>query len=173
MGLDITAYETVDLTPVPRGDGEDDWPKYIAVWNNSMFETRARPLEARPDAEGRPTVRYRIDSGRAVSFRAGSYSGYNRFREELCRLAHGIEPRDLWKACAENGGMVPGPFVEMINFSDAEGIIGPEACARLADDFDEYYEQAKGCLDSWNLRTYEDFRGAFRLAAGAGCVQFH
>jgi hypothetical protein len=172
VGLDITAFALVDLEPVPRA-GDDDWPEYIAVWNHPSHECRALPLEKRPDKDGRPSVRYRVDRGRSISFRAGSYSGYNQFRKELCRMSHGVDPDVIWAACQEHGGCVPGPFVEMINFSDAEGLIGPEACARLADDFDEYHEKAKGCLEGWHLETYEDFRRAFRLAAGTGCVEFH
>ena len=50
-----------------------------------------------------------------VGFRAGSYSGYNEWRAILCRMAHGVDPAELWDNPEKYKGK---PFFELINFSD-------------------------------------------------------
>lgn len=65
-----------------------------------------------------------------------------------------------------------GPFWELINFSDCEGIIGPVVSAKLARDFQEYQEKANSQLTDYDLERYNSWRQAFELAAENGVVRF-
>lgn len=102
-------------------------------------------------------------------FRAGSYSGYNRWREALSRLGLGVDPEQVWGSPEFYAGK---PFFEVVCFSDCEGAIGAEVSAKLAADFAAYEERAATELDEYDLRVYRDFRRAFEAAADAGAVQF-
>lgn len=104
------------------------------------------------------------------SFRAGSYSGYNRWRELLSRFALGVEPNDVWEDAEAFEGK---PFVELINFSDSEGCIGPEAAAKLKRDFDSQAARAKTWGDSEDFfPLYEEWQLAVSLAADEGVLVF-
>jgi hypothetical protein len=68
--------------------------------------------------------------------------------------------------------------------SDCEGCIGPKTCAKLADDFEFYSEQAASFAETLDeeyghaegtywLGKYKKWAAAFKLASGNGVVQFH
>lgn len=110
--------------------------------------------------------------GSKFGFHAGSYSGYNQWREWLAALAGHGTPETIWNTPSPSG-----PFVEMINFSDCEGTIGPDVSAKLAKDFAEWDERAKvsGEGDGGkysNYGRYCNFREAFEAAADGGKVIF-
>ena len=65
-------------------------------------------------------------------FRAGSYSGYNRWRENLSMSIHGVMPSIIWNSPEKYAGK---EFFEIINFSDCEGCFGPKFSAKLHADF--------------------------------------
>lgn len=71
-----------------------------------------------------------------VEFRAGSYSGYNAWRETLAELA-GIKNLEAW--WKEQGSALnrkgETPFHELINFSDCEGKLPYKECVELLADF--------------------------------------
>src|SRR3954469_7870354 len=67
------------------------------------------------------------------SFRAGSYSFYNDWRRHLSLMALGFEPEYVW-AFPD----LFGPFVELIHFSDCQGVFGPAASRKLAEDFQAF-----------------------------------
>lgn len=119
------------------------------------------------------------------SIKAGSYSSYNRWREQLLSLVSEHNIDDYWKEneffinyeyneyqllirekklnrILENGekreikNLKNLPFVELIYFSDCEGYIGPEVCKKLYQDFKKYDEQAKK-LDFYFYDLYESF----------------
>jgi hypothetical protein len=72
-----------------------------------------------------------------------------------------------------------GPFYELINFADHEGVIGPKTSAKLAGDFAAFAEKSKAFAESlsvedrdgWN-ELYELWRRAFEVAAHRGAVLF-
>ena len=105
----------------------------------------------------------------------GSYHGYGNWRRQLADML-GTTPEDIW-----NKRGIRGPFVELINFADNEGFIGPETSAKLASDFEafrkvakEFSEETTGPWDGdeW-YQVYKEFLKAFKLAAECnGIVRF-
>jgi hypothetical protein len=165
MGLDITAY-----TDIAKIDNEE-------VADFFAYAHPAFPLQ-NEGIEGYHT-------GLSVhDFRAGSYSGYNQWRNHLCMMAHGVSADSLWHIAmndwTHDSITADSPFVALINFSDCEGLIGPNMSAKLATDFDQYAEKAKAYAESigdpygniW-LSKYCDWRKAFEEASNNGCVVFH
>lgn len=172
MGLDITARSR--LAPAPSAAVNDegdpvDWGAHQRLTQGLIdFTEKAWPGRTEGLAPGVYTF------GGELSFRAGSYSGYNEWRRNLARMAHGVPPEAVWRR------KLPGPFVELISFSDCEGLIGPAAAAKLARDFAEWEPRAvefAAALGEWDgarwLELYRSWRLAFELAADGGCVEFH
>lgn len=113
-----------------------------------------------------------------MGFRAGSYSGYNWWRKQLSQCALEMEPDEVWEGGAADGA----PFVELIDFPDNEGVIGPETSAKLLADFEEHearvLEVAKSRIKEQSeleyfTEIYGEFKAAFGLAAANGFVMFH
>jgi hypothetical protein len=167
VGLDVTAYEKVTLkqamtieqyNDMVDRDGEPG-DEYVVLYY-AGFEERA---------DGMPQGVY-LDEGKSMEFRAGSYSGYNQWRANLALLV-GTTDRAVWN------DPQPGPFVELINFSDCDGFIGPQTSAKLAADFAAWQDRAADFADtfsiSWWLDAYSQWRKAFELAANGGVVRFH
>jgi hypothetical protein len=117
-------------------------------------------------------------------FRAGSYSGYNQWRNELSIIAGYDSVDQVWKDFDSNIRLVKlkriegenaklKPFYELINFSDAEGLIGPEICKKLYQDFMDFDDKAKEVEDSWIYEKYLEWKEAFKVASDDGLVAFH
>lgn len=178
MGLDISAYKNIrELDCVFDADGDPINPEtrepidgeWFQACVNSDFPGRNN------DIKDRAIYTY----ADCVVFRAGSYIGYNGWREDLARLA------GYPKAECERYGTIyqrhdagafkseSGPFWELICFSDCEGIIGSETCAKLAKDFADYQEKADLEADGFFVEKYNEWRKAFELAANSGAVRFH
>lgn len=182
MGLDITAYRKLTkLNAVFNADGEPIDPEtheplddYVQFYVNSDFPGRNGSIEHK-------AVYSYSDSH---DFRAGSYGSYNNWRERLAELADypavehetvtGYAPsRQIRRDAAAWRGLCEGkPFVELVNFSDCEGVIGPEVSAKLANDFADFDERAKATGDEWFYDRYCDWRKAFEMASDDGAVKF-
>lgn len=164
MGLDIDALEHVEFYSSDYDMPSEDYDNFLVL---------SIPYEGFIDrADGLKEGIYRR-IGDSYSFRAGSYSGYNRWRRLLCELWFKLPPESVW-----SGVVKSGPFVELINFSDCEGFIGPRTSSKLADDFatnkDAILSRSGGSVDSERFAcTYNDFARAFALAAGSGAVAFY
>lgn len=175
MGLDISVYtDASPLAEQPVKDAEGYWPDSVWDTEGTVFAWAEKGME-RSLRGLTPDTWYAADYSNG--FRAGSYGGYNRFREDLCRAALGVEPKEVWAAPA---AWAEKPFYELINFSDAEGTIGPEAAADLYRDFAEHEERvlASTGLEGedliWFGELYAEWKEAFRVASeGHGLVQFH
>lgn len=167
MGLDITAYGK--LTPAPDAelddqgypmDGETIWRASGVSETNNQWPGRAEGLSDR--------ATYKI--GESFGFRAGSYGGYNNFRAALAQLAGMPQPKLIW----DSPTPVHGPFVELINFSDCEGVIGPVVATKLASDFAEHEAAILAkAPDAYFRQRYRDWRKAFEMASDNGAVEFH
>ena len=172
MGLDITAYEHFEMMDIDTSQMDDDqiddlYDEYTHVYPSFLDQADGIP-------EG-----WAKTWGEQRSFRAGSYFGYNHWRRTLCEMAHGIDPDVLWENEADWKGKA---FFEQINFSDAEGVIGPKTCAKLAQDYRNNREKAMAWAASqevdprWNDyfgSLYDTWMEAFELAANTGFVKFH
>ena len=167
MGLDITAYS--HLTAIGKhtnGWCEDE--DHIEAFSYDEFPQSFRGIPIlsayRPTlADGSKILDggcYVVtDATKSHQFQAGSYGGYNVWRENLRNQFNPYVEEDV-------------PFFELIWFADNEGTIGPEAAVDLLADFREHaaaYVQP----DNWRTTLYSDWTRAFELAADGGLVQFH
>jgi hypothetical protein len=185
MGLDISYYRKVTLVEAITLEQlkAKDWKhplyddgKHVFLWNAEEFEERGDGLVAgfylkspwKNDYNLR--TQHETEGGR---FGAGSYHGYNLWREWLAGLVY-VTPQAVWK------GAIPSHFGEIINFPDNEGFIGPKTSAKLAKDFEAFAEKVKTVRSaqpsiepSWKADLFFDFMKAFQNAAGEGIVDFH
>ena len=154
MGLDITAYKNIRIRELTK-DEEGEY-----YFSNSGFKQSNMPnLENKE-------IQIEFDDG--FDFRAGSYGGYNRFRNQLCLASNNISADELWKSENENL-----KFYWLINFTDCDGYIGTDYCKILYDEFVKYEKEIKLSLDEYYYQTYDNFKEAFRLGADNGLVSFH
>jgi len=150
MGLDVTAYKNIKwLRPIDREN--DDYDLRIDI---SDFAERAEDLK---DGDYSYSDSY--------GFRAGSYSGYNSWRNELALLAGFGSAKNAWTKDS-------GPFWELINFSDCEGTLGTFTCKKLLLDFKEFYAQAEK-IGGYFFDLYKEWTIGMELAAENGCFNFH
>lgn len=165
MGLDISAYRKLERVGSAK-NGEEyedkfDWRTHVFVYPVQDYPDRLPPIE--------PGAVYHHAAPR-FDFRAGSYSGYNRWREQLSMMALGVMPRTVWKDEKTYAG---NPFFELINFSDCEGVIGTDVSRKLAQDFAAFQARANKHEDEWFSQKYADWRKAFEMASDGGLVNFH
>lgn len=169
MGLDITVYEFSVPTShqslckqgIPVEWCED--PNHVRAWAYAGFEQSLSGLDA-----GRC---YSIDvvGQNSMGFRAGSYGGYNNWRNQLCRVVNGIPVSTLWTNADNHHDT---PFFELINFADNEGCIGPLAAGQLYRDFVDNRHKVTN-EDSDFIQLYDTWTDACELAAGSGVIIFH
>lgn len=179
-GLDISAYSNLKIVNNPKLD-EDGFPvnyeKEVLLSPSTDFPEQFAGLQANKV--------YSFKSSH--EFRAGSYSGYNYWRNELAKLA-GYKPiyfdqpffdgtdlttkREL-RYDAGAWAEKSGPFWELINFTDSDGVIGPSVCKKLLKDFVAYKKAARKHSDEWFKESYYDWMKAFSLCAQNGAVVFH
>jgi hypothetical protein len=168
MGLDVSWYREIKPAPDAALDGDgypDDWD-FVRVDESVHFAERRTDLA--------PGIYSFAKSG---SFRAGSYSGYNQWRDTLAEmvgypaLVEAPNASNSRHAAAAWGGHV-GPFFELIHFSDCDGVIGTTISAKLAKEFAEHQAKAEG-IGGYFAEKYADWRNAFEQAAHGGFVAFH
>ena len=191
MGLDISVISQIKPIYIPEdielwSDEYYDWEEKQdiegSVWNfhpNTYFPEQSEGL---PKGFGYGT-------GEEYNFRAGSYSGYGEWRDLLARLALDMGSEGVWNKIDSGEGYGEIPFSEVINFSDADGIIGPVASKKLHNDFVNYEKDIMKKLDryylkfedfeidgetyEWFKQKYNDWKEAFRIASNNGAVIFH
>lgn len=198
MGLDISYYGNVKRIPdeeVPEGveafnQAYDDWESsrdnntylYYLDPDRSYFGGHMKGLEP---------GWYEVPREGGGYLRAGSYSGYNSWRNDLA-LAAGYEGgvEEVWGMGDQLYQPDSPPFLELINFSDAEGVIGPDISKKLYNDFVNNEKKVKDEVDKWFLKIhptksydvedtkwfnqkYNEWKEAFRTASQNGFVSFH
>jgi hypothetical protein len=129
MGLDIHLYTGIKILEDQKKadkDYDSGVPHVCYLYSNPDFPEQA---------DGIKNGFYYFTE--EDHFHAGSYSGYGQFRRQLCQFAHKKDIEELWEN--ETSGEVA--FIELLNFSDCEGIIGPKTSLKLAEDFWEYRKQ--------------------------------
>ena len=158
MGLDISVYENLKLVKCPTEDEKD----------NLFHIYTGFPEQLDDIIDG---SYYQYDYNSDLSFRAGSYGGYNYWRNQLAELAGYGSAKFVWD---ENNDLGEKRyFVELINFSDCEGVIGPKTSEKLYKDFIQFDNRAKE-VDEIFYNIYCCFKDAFYYAYRKnGCVRFH
>lgn len=181
MGLDITAYSRLKHVGLHgKWDDEDEhYEKHIQAYAYKSFPQSFRgiPILAE-EAHGNTQLvsggcYVRTDRTETHSFRAGSYGGYGKWREDL---AKDYNPAPVtWDRIGPSMAEPDPqrPFYELIWFADNEGTIGPEAAADLLADFREHVTGYAQVHDDYDVARYVDWMRAFELAAGGGLVVFH
>lgn len=165
MGLDITAYSHLTAVGLHVAAGEwceDD--NHVTAMAYDCFPQSYRGLPAL--GQWREFVLggcYALtDETETHRFRAGSYGGYNAWRDDLQRQFNPDRQPDA-------------PFYELVWFADNEGCIGPEAAADLLKDFEQHTDAYDPGDDhsGYARQKYADWTRAFRLAADSGLVDLH
>lgn len=154
MGLDISYYSQIKR--VGDADGELEYSDgHASIYVNPDFPEQADGL-----VDGAYT--YADGNG----FHAGGYGGYNAWRRWLAEQA-GYVDNDAFE------GSLPAdtPFLPLVNFSDCEGVIGPETSKRLAADFAAFADKVTG--NEYHLAKFSAWRTAFETASDGGAVVFH
>jgi hypothetical protein len=187
MGLDITAYSNLKFL---RGKEGDHYDGYIHVYQDSSFPDHCELEEGYYDETSKT---------RTHTFRAGSYSGYNEFRNILAQCTLGVTTDVVW----EDDSYETRPFYKIINFSDCHGSIGPKYSADLYREFvdnrDRFIRNLKQEIDftketenplalepefildlnldqgdiEYYIGVYDNLTRAFELAKDDGLVEFH
>jgi hypothetical protein len=165
MGLAIRVF--LNIRQIEDNDENEDRDDVFTVFNNPAFPGRSGKFE---------TGLYEYDgSEHGLSM---SYGGYSQWREQLALLAgwkpivYRMHGRVEELAAASAWNATESPFWELICFSDAEGTIGPEHCAKLAKDFAQFQEQANTHFkaNSFYLGTYNMMRHACEVAGAQNGV---
>ena len=126
MGLDITAYEKVELVHAGTyNEAYVDDDDLVYLYNHDFPER----------SDGFVEGYYRFGAGDTCRFRAGSYSGYSRYRDRLAALV-GTTAEAMWKLPVNAES--PPAFFEQINFADNEGFLGPKTCTKLLADYEAH-----------------------------------
>lgn len=159
MGLDIRSYRRIQYAEGNEGYTEGGYVKY-PEWS-SAYVARDFPSQGADIRSGVP-----FKAAEESHFRAGSYSGYNAWRNLLARLVGFTGAPQVW----EDGRS--RPFTELIHFSDCDGCIGPTVSAKLAADFAQYQDVADAHEAEWFRTQYANWRKAFEMAADNGVVVF-
>lgn len=188
MGLDIVYYKNIEKF---EGKAEiNEHGKISWEWMQDNKLVRLNPFSHIERADGLIGIYSFEDCG---GFRAGGYSGYNRYRELLATTLlklTGVEndfkqkvrkdkyaSNKIWKHKQEFKGQ---PFFEQIHFSDCEGVIGPETSAKLAKDYNkfesEFQKTVKNLCDGEYaeklIEKYSKWKNAFNQVAGNGAIEF-
>jgi len=164
MGFDIAYFTNAKPIELPY-DVKD-----AAAWSRENCAIQYYTLEGQEARlEGLPAGWVTADF--VDGFRAGSYSGYNRWRRLLSKSVLGADADEVW----ENPRRFDGkPFVELIDFADNEGCIGPIISAKLAKDFQgqrNAFAKADG-VEEYDLSLYDNWAKAFVTVAGTGIILF-
>lgn len=170
MGLDCTAYKNIrqmSKEEVTYDEYEDENGQVVDRYPNNGISFYVNPGFSEVAKEIQPQAIY--DFEEKFSWRAGSYSGYNSWRNWLAKLAGWKNDEDAW-----NNGKNGQPFYELINFSDCEGTIGTQTCQKLLQDFISFEEKAKQMSqDSYYFNLYVTWKEAMIIASENGAISFH
>jgi len=179
MGLDISYFSKIEIDEnFKSGVTTPEYYDYDVIYINPQpFDYQLCSLKV--DSLYKLTENSEYDG-----FRAGSYGWYNTWRNNLAKLAGYETAENVWRdfnreirriklKTIENNNLEKiKPFYELIFFSDCEGVIGPEICKKLYEDFVNFEDKAKK-QDEYFYELYLKWKEAFRVASGSGLVSFH
>ena len=115
-------------------------------------------------AEGGGALIFEVDptDKRDDDYCSISYLGYDTLRTRILSLV------------APDGEYGPAdPFWDMLHMSDCDGMFSTEACARIADDFETWYDEMEAAYPPAAVRKYAAWGHLFaRAAANEGIVVY-
>lgn len=164
MGTQVWVYAglTKAETAEVNCDGYPvDWSRYwrAAVVNGTEFAYPGRAAGLEQDAIYAYT--------HYAEFVAGTAKTFREWRDTLARLA-GYESA---AAVVKTPPPPTSPFVELIDFYDFMGVLGPVVCAKLAGDFAAFRKHAEAVGGEF-FDLYCTWQEAFETAAGNGVLRF-
>jgi hypothetical protein len=113
---------------------------------------------------------YKTEESEEYDFSVGSYSSYGTFRRELSETFLNSPPEKVWSNPKSYEGQ---PFYELIDFSDCEGVLGTEVCAKLHKDFVEGREKfVEEVQSDWSVERYDSWTKALEIAKEDGVIIF-
>ena len=159
MGLNISIYKNLKMINKTKINfDKDEQNDYLEIYNQD-FKKQLNGSDL--------IIGEYYDYDCSEEFHIGSYSGYNYWRNELAKLAGYESDVFVWENVED------GVFVELINFSDCEGIIGSKTSKKLYDDFCKF-DNIASLKDERFYYIYKEFKEAFKIASeNNGCVLFH
>lgn len=177
MGLDIRAYSNLRYVGHHEEWADEDAHydehhkayAYTAFPHALLGVPNVQPQDGYGDSQFLSGGCFEVtEKTKSHGFRAGSYSGYNAWRQDLA---------DRFNPYRDGGQPSPeGPFYELIWFADNEGTIAELAAINLLADFRQHeaeYLAAHAADDEWFARKYADWMRACELAADGGLIDFH
>lgn len=192
MGLDCTSYAKITALPEdyepPRTPGaygtlEVDWDALYdgGITRACTYASFPRAMDGlpgghEPDPEAPNFLGsrwYQLEDPGPTTH--SSYGGHSMFRRMLIETFWPRKAYAAWEA-AESPNYAPeyiegAPFIDLLCFADNEGILGPEACARLAADFVK--ADPSEIEADWDRRQFLSWKDAVLHAAHGGAIVFH
>lgn len=182
MGLDAVSYEhykEVNLSDIKEGfamaDFDFEFDDYMyengvyRVFSYTNFAEHALAgfSFARKDSSFYPeffTAGPYVKTSGNVERVSNSYSGHSIYRKLLKEFGASAVDKD-------------SPFYELMNFADNEGVLGPVACAALAEDYEKFPAFDPDSLSEfdyiqWAQRTHSAWKVAVENAANTGLLFF-
>jgi hypothetical protein len=178
MGLDITAYSDMALTePHPSSEDDPGWcwiDGHQQTFAYQGFEQSFRGLADPDEIFQKDFIGGRCYEPTAATetyrFSAGSYGGYNQWRDQLSLTMAGCTAKHIWM---NRDDYRDAPFFELICFADNEGCIGPDAAKDLLADFRAGTDRWFTEVDPIARQRYGDWTRACELASRNGFIDFH
>lgn len=178
MGLDVTAYRKIERVADWPADAEgiDDFAEYVPrqgyVWQGRTV-TSVHPVYVPGDFPEHHSLTPGVYAyAESMDWGAGSYSGYNLWRDWLSRAALGVPAERVWGrnfARFRNRGVA-----WLVNFSDCEGFIGAEVCARILADIRAHEATIRSRADdAARLERLNTWLAGLEMAADGGMLRFH
>lgn len=131
-----------------------------------IFRAKVNPSFASHD---HLTTGIYVSEGASISFSAGSYGSYNDFRSDLSMIVNQVPSNVIWN----NPDLYEdSDFYELINFSDCEGVIGPDTANKLLSDFKRHREEFMIERDVWDGEKYDNWIKALEIAGNDGMLIF-
>lgn len=170
MGLDCTAYKNIrqmNENEITYDEYEDENGKVVDRYPNNGVSFYINPGFTEVAKEILPDAIYDFED--SFRWKAGSYSGYNSWRNWLATVAGWKSDEDAW-----SNGKNGQPFFELIHFSDCEGTLGTQTCQKLLQDFINFESKAKTMSQgSYYFDMYTNWKKAMTIASENGAISFH
>ena len=122
---------------------------------------------------------YITPESKSGRFRAGSYSGHNKFRDILSKAMHGITADQFWT----DMNWDEHDFGALIDFSDCQGVMCYSVANKLYKSFKKNRKKFKSYIRDYEIgddvmeidylmATYDDWTKAMKIASDNGIIIF-